>query len=136
MEHAFKIAMEFGYDRKQVEEVLNTYHFDNVQHLISYLFENDEIKMEAMLDSEQSCSTSVATKEEKQPNDNLSYQQLHEETVKLYKRTLCMKCRTKPRCKLSFPCCHITLCHVCVDFVDICLLCKNVILQNVNVFFS
>lgn len=125
------IACELGYEKEVVQFILREKTFQNAGSFLEYLCELelkdnfDDIKEKIRQEKEQ---------EVKEPENQR--QDLQKETLSLYLRSKCLKCKTNTRNIVCLPCSHYSLCKPCSSFLNHCPMCNSFISETIIVFLA
>ena len=155
-----QVAIEIGYEKELVKEVLHKISFDCSANLIDYLFQLNGTEIKNLrqaycnrlekVEVEKRCleeKTRHAEKEEKRrleekmqrvekAMEGTKLESLRHETRLLYLNSKCLNCFIHLRNMVTLPCSHLYLCERCSEKVDKCPSCKESILCTIKTFRS
>ena len=155
-----RVAIEIGYEKELVKEVLHQISFDCSANLVDYLFQLNSAEIKNLRQAyynrlekeevEKRCleeKTQHVEKEEKlclkekmqraeKEMEGTEPESLRHETRLLYLNSKCLNCFINLRNMVTLPCSHLYLCERCSERVDKCPSCKESILCTIKTFRS
>ena len=131
MSSQYRVALEFGYDSQRIKQVLEKKKFASAGDLIDFLEESEVEEYET-----KSGETELK-KEEVEKIESLTQKlSLREETERLYRNAICLRCARKSRNILCLPCTHLSLCSDCASLTSTCPMCKTSILGTIVTYIA
>ena len=129
------VALEFGFPERIICRALRLKTFKTAGELVDYLDEHEE-ELSAIEEQDGGSATAAVVEKETPPavvkaeeakvdtkaegEVKKSKLTLRAETEWLYKISLCLACRKKPRTIVLLPCGHYALCSTCAKMKDTC----------------
>ena len=138
-----QVALEFGYEKDIIKEVLRQNSFKCSGDLVDFLFqlpdeENEKLQL-AYFSRHEKEELEKRYMEEKMQRaekemDNVKLESLRKETKALYCNSMCLNCFTNQRNIVTLPCSHLCLCERCSEKVYKCPSCQEVISRIIKTF--
>lgn len=137
------VALEFGYEKEIIKEVLRQKSFDCSGDLVDYLFQLPDEETENLQlayfsrhekeELEKRYMEEKIQRVEKEMN-NMKLESLRKETTALYFSSMCLNCFTNQRNIVTLPCSHLCLCECCSRKVNKCPTCQEAIWCSIKTF--
>lgn len=104
----YRIAIEFGFPTKYIQQALDNHKFEDAASFIDFLETHEK---EFNTDEVQVIPPEMTVKRQSS---------LLIETLNLYRQSKCLVCMKKERCFVTLPCCHFSLCENCEPITKLC----------------